>query len=190
MYSFFTASQRQPNYQEPQQVNYHRRDHDISPINLIDKLRRVSFNQRLFEPYNRISPASVNNRLGFHQPTGYQIKNPQNNLFNQQQPNFYNPINQQVNKQSYQYDNLGRPHTVEQQSPQQPPQQPRQLPSEENFNLPEINKFNEPSGNNCTVTSSVNTNRPRIEGLPIDDEDCDGDLGNRINPNALKSLIG
>lgn len=81
---------------------------------------------------------------------------------------------------------------MEQELSQQLPQQPTQLPSkEEKSNSPEINKFSELSGpNNCTVTSNVSSNRPRIEGLPIDDEDCVGDLGNRINPNALKSLIG
>lgn len=60
-------------------------------------------------------------------------------------------------------------------------------------NEPVVEKVIEPNlvpKNNCTVTSNVNSTRPRIEGLPIEDEDCDGDLGNRINPNALKSLIG
>lgn len=82
----------------------------------------------------------------------------------------------------------------QQQSPQLPSQQLPQQPTQPVLNEQpqEISGFSEPlvPDNNCTVTSNVNSNRPRIEGLPIDDEDCDGDIGNRINPNALKSLIG
>lgn len=205
-----------PDYVQPQQIRYH----DISPINL----RRVNSNQRLFESYNRVYPTSINNRQGFHQPTG--------NLFNQQIQNFYNPLNQQVNKQNYQYDNFGQPHAVfnveqppRQQSAAQLPfnqgsfhlnrnnvpevkkvneqsyqyvdgeQRPSQQSPQPPFTqekIPEVKKVNEPlvPNNDCTVTSNVNSTRPRIEGLPIDDEDCDGDIGNRINPNALKSLIG
>lgn len=106
--------------------------------------------------------------------------------------------NQQVNTQNHQLDNFGQPDAVfnvEQQSNQQ---SVKPVFNEVNSNLnrnnesPEIKKVNELQvpNNNCIVTSNVNSNRTRIEGLPIDDEDCEGDIGNRINPNALKSLIG
>lgn len=89
-----------------------------------------------------------------------------------------------------------QPHAVknlDQQTYQQSSQPEFNEQSNLNRNIePVVERVNEPlvPKNNCTVTSNVNSTRPRIEGLPTEDEDCDGDLGNRINPNALKSLIG